>query len=295
MHLRNAAAMIAVLSASDAVAAEPVGAFAGGQAGAGMAHPYSSDAASVNPAVIGLVERYDSVVSADIGARALGAHGLVVDSRTMPRLSMAVGYRYRRINPPMTDSELPGWLPDGEAATNKSNGHGVTLAFAAPLADRHLSLGIGGDLSRDEHERRGVVWDGDLDVGVAWRPTGSVAVGVGGRDLLPLASLDHPARVGGGVWLGAEDLGGLAVDATWRVVDGDGSPLDVAVGLQRQVTTANFTAGWRWDGRYARHAVTAGFGWSSEGQWLDLAVDVPVTGEATARDVVVKVGARIRS
>ncbi len=293
MAFRNVFLLVLVVPASAGASDDAMGPYAAGQGGAVSANPRSNDARLYNPATSGLSERYDAQVEALAGGRALGAGFSAVDSHTVPKIALGVGYHYTLTNPPLTDSELPGWVVDGATPTNHQRGHDVDLSVAVPLAERKISFGIGGSFQLLKHERLGSTPDGDVSVGFAARPSESVAFGLTGRDLLPLKSAEHPARVGAGVWLGGEDLGGFEVDASYRVVDGDGSPLDMAAGFERKFGGAAVFGGWHWDGRYQWHAASLGAGWHEEGTWLDLAVDVPFDRPFDGRLMVVRLGVRL--
>lgn len=294
MAFRNVFLLVVVLPGSAAAFDDdPMGPYAAAQGGAVSANPRNNDARVLNPATSALFERYDVQIEALAGSRTLGAGFSAVDSRTVPKVALGVGYHYTLQNPPLTDSELPGWVVEGSSPTNNQRGHALDLSVAVPLLERKIAFGLGGSFQLLKHERLGSVPDGDLNVGFSARPSDGVAFGLSGRDLLPLSSFDHPARVALGVWVGSEDLGGFDVDASYRLVEGDGSPLDMAAGFERQFGGAAVFSGWHWDGRYEWHAASLGMGWHQESTWLDLAVEVPFPRPFDARVAVFRLGVRL--
>lgn len=293
MVFRNVFLLLLVVPASAEAFDDAMGPYASAQGGAVSANPRSNDARLFNPATSGLFERYDVQIEGLAGGRALGAGFSAIDSHTLPKVALGLGYHYVLQNPPLTDSELPGWIVEGSTPTNHQRGHDADLSLAVPLVDRKLSFGIGASFQLLKRERLGSVPDGDVSVGFASRPTEAFAFGLSGQDLLPLKSTDHPARVAAGLWLGSEDLGGFAVDGSYRVIDGDGSPLDMAAGFERKFGGAAVFGGWHWDGRYQWHAAALGVAWHQEATWLDLAVDVPFARPFDGRLAVFRLGVRL--
>jgi hypothetical protein len=299
MAFRNVFLLVVGVSASvagsltPAYAGDEMGAYGAAQGGAVSANPRSNDARLLNPAASGLFERYDLQAAAIVGGRTLGVGMSAVDSRTEPKLALGLGYRFQLSNPPLTDSQLPGWIVEGDTPTNRVRGHDLDLSLAMPLLERKIAFGVGGSFQYVKHERLGAVVDGDVDVGFMARPKEGVAFGLMGRDLLPLKSFDHPARVGAGVWLGSDEIGGFALDASYRVAQGDGSPLDMAAGFERLIGGAAMFGGWHWDGRYEWHAASIGAGWHQEGTWLDLALEVPFAQPFDPRFATFRLGVRL--
>lgn len=250
-----------------AYAAELVtGAEALSMGGAAVAAPSDNSGITLNPGTIGLEERYDMHGTFRFGPDS-GLHwgANAVDARTAPGLALGLAYSGDRFAPPLSDHDLPGWTVPGVEPANRKRTNDFTVALAAPLFDRKLSVGINGSLSMYNHDRigKGAVWN--LGVGAAARPVDWLVIGVSARNLLPLEGLgDQPLAANGGVRFTDDSIGAFEVDVGWTDVDSD--PWTLAVGAEKTLGQYSaLRAGFRRDGPLDRRDLTFGIGFGTKG------------------------------
>jgi len=259
------------LAGDDANAANTLGA-----GGATAAHPTDNSAVSVNPANLGLVERYDLDAFLRIDPDTGWGWGIsVVDSRT----SFPLGLSYRRSSDdmPFTEEDLPGWIANGRYPANVKRYHDFTAAVALPLVSERLSMGLNTTLVFANHDRLGRSFTGNLDLGLAAAPTRGLSVGLVGRNLIPLADQPElPASLLAGVRYDLVDVGAVEVDADVRFEEPGALPLSLRAGVEGRVQTVRPRVGWQWSGPTEQHWLCWGIGSENEVGSLDYAMAIPL-------------------
>jgi hypothetical protein len=198
--------------------------------------------------------------------------------------------------PPLADDEGPGWVVDGREPDNTKRSHDFALALSLPVLDRKLAFGVGGALSRTNHDRFETAWIGDADVGAATRPVEWATIGVSGRNLLPFAETDDlPLAVIAAVELDSEGLGVVAVEIEQRLAPDDGSRTLVRAGVGKDFSRFDARAGWRWDGPRSAHSLAIGLGIDNSQGSFDLGLEVPLGRALDVRSLVAIAGVRIRT
>lgn len=285
----------ALLVAGPALALEdPLSASSIGSAGTVVADPRNNDAVVKNPAAMALTDRYDLGAYGNLGQGLYQAGANAVDSHQLPQVAMGFGYRYTYANPEFQPEELPGWTTADTEVTNKQRYHQAFVSLAVPLFDRKLAFGLGGSLKVAWKERVGNYTTGSADAGVAWAATKIFSLGANVHDIIPFDEAE-PLGVTAGFHVHDDAVGSFAAEADYRIGDGIGKPLSVAVGAVKAVPNLEVRLGWRMDGPTERHYVTGGFGVSSENAWVDYGLMVPVAGAPlTLKNTVHSLGIRFR-
>lgn len=155
--------------------------------GAAAAHADSNSALTVNPAALGLKPRYGiDAFGGFFDGRDGRFGGTAVDGLTTEGIALGLGYQRSYLSVPLQESELPGWgladqdLPRGRRFDT------FALGLAVPLVDEVLSFGLGGTIVMIGHPNLGQTFTGNATVGFAARPAEKWAVGLAGRNLLPV-------------------------------------------------------------------------------------------------------------
>ncbi|HHO54149.1 MAG TPA: hypothetical protein ENK18_25580 [Deltaproteobacteria bacterium] len=254
----------------------------------GVAAPSDNAAITLNPGLLGLRERYDFHAHFRLGPAGPAPRGEVggglglqwaasaMDARTSSAVALGFAYSGDRFDAPLADRDLPGWWIPGEEITNRKRYQDFAGGLAIPLLDRHLSVGLGGDVGLYDHDRQGEGLFWDLHLGVGLQPTEGLTLGLSARDLLPGDGEDRPMQLLAG--LRAEDQGNLAFEInaghTW--VDA-ASPLSLRAGLEKILGHAELRLGGGWSGPEGQTYATAGIGTSDEGGGLEYGVAVPLS------------------
>ncbi|MEQ1570953.1 MAG: hypothetical protein ABMA64_35315 [Myxococcota bacterium] len=274
-------AVFAIWTGGFALAADVVGGGVVASGGAGVAAPDDNVGITLNPGTLALEERYDFAGLFRYGPdNGLEWGASAMDARTSPYLALGLAYSGARIEPELTQADLPGWIEQGAEISNQVRSHEFTTSAAVPLLDRRLSVGLGVAVGLFDTDRHGKYTSIDGHVGVAARPIDGWVIGASGRNLLAVAPGDRPPQV----WLGTRVLpsggrGGAPREVPSFELDAgfEGwsapSPL-VAAGIEVPVSAAAVRGGFRYDS--AGSAVTAGIGYTSAGGAIEYGLVVPL-------------------
>lgn len=236
-----------------------------------VATPAVNGAITGNPGIVALDERYTFTGGFGYGERGLHWSFGAVDAKTSP-IGLGVVYSGDRYEPALRVEELPGWQVPGQGVTNRKRYHDVAVALGIPMADRRVSIGLGGALSFYDHDRQGKGVSGNLTAGMGFRPDEHVQIGLVGRNLLPVESPGRELELMGGLWVGSLGVAGLSAEGGVQL-DG-ASPLLLAAGGEVWAGEgAAIRGGWRLED--AVHHGTLGFGVGPPLTSLDLALQVP--------------------
>ena len=260
----------------------------------GVAAPHDDTAITVNPALLGIPQRYDldfQVLAGRSGDLALG--GSIVDSRTAP-VGFGLTYQYDSTEPDLLGDERPGWIADGEEPSNWQRENEFTIGVGVPMLDRHLAIGLNASLGLYNHDRGGKGTTNDFDFGLAAHPDGPFTAGLVVQSLVPYGhDLDDPLGLLAGAGLRA-DIAELAVDAGWRIQDTD-DPFSLGVGAALTPGEALLRAGYRLDGPGAAQWITWGLGAENDHGALEYGMSVPLHGELTLGTLVHHVAIRVKT
>lgn len=264
--------------------------------GAAVAASTDNAAATHNPGLLGLHERYDFHGHVLYGpTRGIQWAASVVDGRTSSAFAAGLVYAGDLSHPALSVDELPGWAPPGAEIPNMKRYHDITAALSIPVADRRLSFGVNGTLSIFQHDREGSGTSGNMDVGIGARPVDWLVLGAAGSSLLPQNTLgDRPPTVAGGVRVRDPELGHLEADVTWvSEVVADRLPLVLAGGGEVQIRTAFLAAGTRIDGPEERTDLTWGVGLGSPTGSFEYGMAIPLNlGEDTVSNILYQLSIR---
>lgn len=231
--------------------------------GAGAAHAHDNGALSVNPAAIGLAERYGlSLVGGFWDGRDWRAGLVAVDNLTTDGVAMGVGYQHFVTQRALTLEELPGWTSENGDSGSTRIFDSVTVGLAAPLFEDRLSFGVSGQLQFVSHPILGRATSGDVEAGVAGRPTEEWAVGVAVRNILPRFFVtDQSIGLVAGTRYAWNDHTSVAVDVDVPFVgEAEGLPLSIGGGGEWGDDNRQIGIGYRYVGPSAEHWLNAGFG-----------------------------------
>jgi len=270
-----------LLGASSLAADVVQGAHTAAMGGIGVAAPHDNAGITLNPGLIGLVERYDFHAHVRFGPTGdLQWAATALDARTSDAFGAGLAYSGDRFDPPLRTNELPGWSRPGEELTNRRRQSDFTLAAGVPFLGRRASIGLAALFSAYNHDRDGQGSTADLHAGLGVRPFDWLTLGFGVRNFVPVASpQDRPLSFVGGGRLESERL---AFEANVWLADDPlaVSPVSLAVGGEAAPTDA-FRArmGVFRDGVLDRTDLTVGLGLvTRNGGGLDYAIRIPVQG-----------------
>lgn len=233
--------------------------------GAGAAHAHDNGSLTANPAAMGLSRRYAmSVVGGFWDGRDFRAGVVAVDSLTTPGIAMGVAYQHYRSTAPLALDELPGWTTAGREIPSNRAFNGMTVGLALPVADNRFSVGLSGQLQIVNHAILGTRTSGDLDVGLAGRPTPEWSLGVAVRNVLPpFIVTDESIGVTAGTRYAWNDWTSVAVDVDVPFTAVDGLPVSVRGGAEIGQDLRQLGIGYRYEGPTAEHWLSFGAGlWS---------------------------------
>jgi hypothetical protein len=245
----------------------------------GVANPYDNAAITVNPALLGLEERYDFMAGLSYGPHPyLGWTGTMADSKTSEWVALGISYQRQRANPELTASDLPGWVPEAYLPSNERLAHDVTLAVATAFLQRRVSVGVNGTLISYEHDRHGAGFTGNMDVGIGLRPVSLLTVGLVGRNLLPISRQSgRLAAVAGGFSLADPEVGGFSLELERKLEEvNNHKPWRLGAGVESAVGTTRIRSGYRWDATSSAHWITAGLGAQNELGGVEYGIAIPL-------------------
>lgn len=273
----------------------------------GAADPYDNAAITLNPGMLGLVERYDFHGHARFGPRGgLQWGATALDGRTSKRFAAGFAYSGDRLTRELRQNELPGWReiprPDStedetelEALTDRRRQDDFTLSIGVPLFGRRVAIGTGVLFSLFNHDRDGQGNTADLHAGIGLRPFKWLSAGFSVRNFVPIDSpQDRPLSYVGSLRLMArdrEDVERFAVEANIVSTDDPfaASRLSWGLGAQAASGSLRFRAGVFRDGGAARAdlavgqqrtLLTTGLGLvSKRGGGFDYSLLIPVAGD----------------
>lgn len=264
--------------------------------GASVADPEDNTTLLSNPAMLGMTPRYD--FSGSFFLQPDLDHGWNLNAVDSSKGIVAFGAGWERgiTNPPLTDEELPGWVRPGVEPTNLRRTSLFTAAFSITPKDRKFSFGVSGTMGTSKHDRLGKQLTGELGVGLGWRPSEVLTLGLAGRDLLPTTSAaSEPASVLAGLRYGIEEGPSFTMDAGWQIEDHNGLGLQLKMGAEAAFGIARPRLGYAYDGPLRQSHITAGFGGENDAGAVDLGVDLPVGGEADLSDTRIMLSVRLRT
>ena len=294
--------MVSLLSFAAAAFASDVvqGAHTAGMGGVGVASANDNAGITLNPGLIGLVERYDVHAHVRFGPTGdLQWAATALDARTSDVFGAGFAYSGDRFDPPLRNSDLPGWsLPDEELSNHRRQDD-YTLAFGLPVLDRRASIGLGVLFSRFTHDLHGKGSTADLHAGIGVRPADWVTVGIGLRNFVQVDSpQDRPISAVAG---GRLEAGGrFAVEANlwWTADPLAASKESFAIGAEvSPAETLRVRLGASRDGAFAQNRLTFGLGLvGKSGGGIDYALLVPLPGEPLQfRSLVHQIAFRFRA
>ncbi|MEZ4321217.1 MAG: hypothetical protein R3F61_27325 [Myxococcota bacterium] len=238
-----------------------------------VANPYGMGGIAANPAIIGLEERYQFGGGFSYGGRGIHWQAGAIDSLTSAA-AFGLTYSGDLYNPPLTEEELPGWAVPGVELTNHKRTHDLGFALGAPFFENRFVVGLGGSLAFYNHERSGKGTTGNMSAGLAYRPDPHVAIGLSGRNLLPVraGASDRPMELLGGLWLGENGVAALSLEGGARPESS--KPLLLASGIEVNASeAAAMRAGWRLQDGVHNLALGAGGG-TTDGS-VDIGIVAP--------------------
>jgi hypothetical protein len=264
-----------------------------GTGGAAIAAIADDASVALNPAGLGMSERYDFSGAAQnvVGGYALG--GKVVDSRT-GKFGFGLSYRYDQTNDLTANGGLPGWVTSGDEPSNIVEAHQVVAAIGVPFFDRKLAIGVNGSGAWIDSNNRGLSNTFDMGLGVTARPLEWLSFGLVGADLLNLEGLEEKnASVAGGIQIGHQ-IGQIVTDVRWTSGATDVSALSLHTGAELFLNSARLRAGYLQLGPTGVSAFTWGIGNENPAGGIEYAMLVP-TNDAGWRDLQHTLSIRIRT
>ena len=266
------------------------GAHTAAMGGVGVAAPHDNAGITLNPGLIGLVERYDFHAHLRFGPTGdIQWAATALDARTSKSFGAGFAYSGDRFDPPLLQNQLPGWSLPGEQLENRRREDDFTLAFGVPVLGRRLSFGTSVLFSRFNHDRDGSGSTADLHAGVGFRPFDGLTLGLGVRNFVPVESTqDRPLSWVAGARLESpadRDTGvrRVALEANlWSSTDPFAArALSIAAGAAVAPSDAlRVRAGVFRDGPLQRTRLTMGLGLATRrGGGLDYAMLLPIAGQ----------------
>jgi hypothetical protein len=256
----------------------------------GVADFNDNVAITLNPGMLAFTNRYDFAGSFGFGQDGIHWSTSALDARTSDYVAAGISYAGDRTNPPLTEDDLPGWVPEGEAVDNTRRTHDFTGSFCVPLAKRRIGIGIGITFGFFDFDRHGTGWTADAHGGIGVRATDWLTFGASVRNFVPGPSPeDRPLefRAGGRAEVPAQFA--FEADLAMRPED-DALPLTLGTGVELMVGAARFRAGYKLDEDLVSW-IGGGLGWDGDGAALDLGVLVP-TQQVELQDVTYQVSLR---
>ncbi|TVQ87414.1 MAG: hypothetical protein EA397_19050 [Deltaproteobacteria bacterium] len=235
---------------------------------AAAAHADDNTALTVNPAAIALKPRYGiSLVGGFFDGTDVRFGGTAIDGVTTKGIAMGLGYQRSYLSMPLVVEELPGWGEVGQDPPSARRFDTFNLGFAVPLIEERLSVGLGGGLVLIGHPILGRAVTGNLTAGVAGRPAERWAVGLAGRNLLPIFFATDPGAsvVLGNRYAWTENRAlSLDVEVPLTARDGGQLPLIARAGAEWGDDSKVLGCGYRFVGPLNQHWLTLGAGMISD-------------------------------
>jgi hypothetical protein len=246
-------------SAATPYGVEGAGAIATG--GAAVANADDNTALSVNPAVIGLSDRYAvDLIGGFFDGRDVRFGGSAVDATTTQGLALGVAYQRSYLSIPLTVDELPGWGAVGAEPATARRFDTLTLGVSIPVIEDRLAFGAGGTAVFISHPVLEAPITGNLTVGAAGRPAERWTVALAGRNLLPVFFPTDPrASVALGNRYAWNEHTALSLDLELPLDLAGDVPVIGRFGASWGDDLRAFGVGYRWVGPSSEHWVTAGF------------------------------------
>ena len=255
--------LVMPLSAAAQVDIRTAGTDAVGSASAANAH--DNAALTSNPASIGLERRY--AITANGGfwnGRDWRAAISAVDGMTTEGVALGVAYQRWPTSSELTVGELPGWISEDQELSRLRRYDNVTIGVAVPFAENRFSVGLNGSVVFVGHSVLGTATTGDVDVGLAGRPTEKWSVGVAARNVLPqFFETDERLGLVAGTRYAWDKNTSVAVDVDVPLLKVDGLPVAIRGGAEWGDDIRHFGIGYRFEGPDEEHWLTLGAGlWS---------------------------------
>jgi hypothetical protein len=262
---------------------------------AAVANPTDNSTISLNPGAMALAERYDVSGWFDLGPTGDLEWGIsALDSRTAP-IAFGVSWRRTVAEPPITLAEMPGWVQPGVAVPNVKRTHEVTIAIAGPIDDRKFSVGVNGTVIIRHDDRGGNAVNGNADVGAAWQIDKEWAVGLAGRNLIPLkGQVGLDTGITAGVHYERKDIAAWAFDLDWQTSGQPVFPLSFRLGGEALVSAFRPRLGYRFDGATGTHWLVPGIGGENDSGAIDYALAIPLSGATRWKDLVHTFSVRVK-
>lgn len=291
-----AAIAVGLLASGTSRASEDV--YAGNTAGMGrtaVANSEDNAAVTVNPALLGLTERYDVQGLFVYGPNKGMAWGAsLADSSTNELIGFGLSYSGGVTEPELFTDQLPGWTPVGVVPPNGQRNHDITAGIGVQLLERRLGFGLNGSVFIFDTDRFGSGVTGNMDLAAAGRPIEWITLGLVARNVLPIPDQkEYAGSLAGGLRVGLDRYVIGEVDVDWRYEDVRGSAVTVGAGLQGAISIARIRAGYRWVGDYQNHAVTWGIGIQTDVGGFEYAMEIPVGADTSPAALVSTFSVRV--
>lgn len=232
---------------------------------ASAAHAHDNAALTSNPAAIGLARRYAISASGGFWNGTDWRGGVsAVDGMTTEGVALGVGYQRWQTRSELSAGELPGWLAEGDELSKQRRYDALTIGVAVPVADNRFSVGLNGSVLFVGHAVLGNATTGDVDVGIAGRPTEEWSVGLAVRNVLP-QFFETDERIGllAGTRYAWDPHTSVSLDVDVPMLKVDGLPVSIRGGAEWGDAVRHFGLGYRFEGPTSEHWMTLGAGlWS---------------------------------
>lgn len=261
--------------------------------GVGAAASRDNASIALNPGLLGLQVRYDFQAAFRYGPVGGLQWGLsAMDGKTSKKVAAGIAYTGDRLNPPLTQAELPGWVEPGVEVTNVKRLHDFTGAIGVPLLDRKLSVGVAGNVGLFDNDRQGKGFTLDADAGIGLHPVEALTIGVSARNFLSVTDGDRPPSGRVGVRVAAEDIVAVEANVEKTFLPPDlraDFPLWIGAGIEKPIDHIRLRGGWERDpyavpgvaGNYA----TFGLGYEDDAGVIEYGVMIPLDNPTLAGTV----------
>lgn len=236
--------------------------------GAAAAHADDNTALGVNPAALALTPRYGIALAGGFfDGRDFRFGGTAVDGLTTEGISLGIGYQRSYLSVPLVVEELPGWGEVGQDLPRARRFDTFNLGVGVPLVEDRLAVGLGAGVVLIGHPILGRAITGNLTAGLAGRPTERWAVGLAGRNLLPVFFPTDPTAsvVLGNRYAWTENRAlSLDLEVPFAAVGQVSMPVIARAGAEWGDEQKVLGAGYRYVGPLQQHWLTLGVGMISD-------------------------------